>query len=323
MKTVQHHAVITSLEYVSPGCPPFKIALLLLDADRDCLHMRFRTDWTDLDDSALEIVSALSEDLMIKAQELGATALMDYLQNTLSNVLRVTESESINIADFETELDRRAQELLLGLGVPTMEGSAAGSSSSFFRTALRSLEIAKRKIARVVAFSKRADVGYAVASGTCVLAVLCTGVTLTQTKKPTQSHQTAAVQTPVPERSRLDGAENFVTSSSLLATPTVGTSAVSEPRKAKARRARYAPRTERRAPTQTFTPPSVLTSSPQVVAMLANNALIQTPTELIPPQFEEPSLAITPPPLERVGGVRRFLQAIVYPFKKVGQGLTD
>jgi len=322
MEIVQHRAVITSLEYVSPGCPPFKIALLLLDADRDRLHMRFRTAWTDLDDSALELVSALSEDLTIKAQELGATALMDYLQNMLSNVFRVTETEAISIADFEIELDRRAQELLLGIEFPSMEDSAARSSLSFFRTAPRSLEIAKRKIARGVAFSKRADVGYAVASGACVLALLCTGVTLMHPKKLTESRQTAIVQAPVPERSHLDGAENFVTSS-LFVTPTVGTSAVSEPRKAKARRARYSRRTDRRTPTQIFTPPSVLMSSPQVVAMLANEAPIQTPTELIPPQFEDLPRAITPPPLERIGGVRRFLQALVYPFKKVGQGLAN
>ncbi len=323
--TLHHRAEITLLEYVSPEGAPIKIGLLLLDVERECLHMRFRTDWAGLDDSAFEILSTLSEDLVMKAQEHGALALVDHLQSTFSNMLRVTEVEAIVVSDIEAELDRRAQELLPGVAFPPMESSAISLVSSFLRTALPSVEIAKRELARGVAFSKRADTGYAVASGACVLAVLCTAVTLTQTNAPTKSHKIAGVQALTPEGPGLDGAEDFATSSSLLVTPMDRMSAIPGQRRANERRARYARRTERRVPTptQTFTPPSMLTSSPQEVVMLAYDAPIQTPTQLTPPQFEQPSIAISPPPPERVSGVRRLLQAIVYPFKKVGQGLAN
>jgi hypothetical protein len=154
-----------------------------------------------------------------------------------------------------------------------------------------------------------------------VLAVLFTGLTLTQMKEPTESHQIAAVQ--ALESSRIDGAADFVGSSSLLPSPADVVSTVPEQRIAKARRARYTRRPEHRRPTQTFTPPSMLTLSPQRVVMLAYDPPIPSTAELTPPQLEEPSLTISPPPQDRVGGVRRLLQAIVYPFKKVGQGLAN
>ena len=195
--------------------------------------------------------------------------------------------------------------------------SSSSKIQAIFKTALHLLQISKRECAIGISTFTPVETGYAVASGACVLALLFMGVTLTRMNEPTGSHQIASVH------SRLDRTEDLVTPSSLLLAPPARMSAATGARRSKARRARLVRSAERSAPKQTFSPPRVSTASPQLVVMLAYDAPMQAPAELIPPQFEEPSLWISPPPLERVSGVRRLLQAIAYPFKRVGQGLAN
>jgi len=323
MKTIQQRGELTSLEYVSAGSAAITIGLLLVDVDRDRLHTRFRTDWTDFDESTVEIVSALTRDLT-RARKLSAGALINHLQNTLSHPLRITDRRTITLSDFEIELDRRAQELLPHIAFSSVKGAPLRSRSSIqtlLRTTLHYLRIPKRELIHGVPSRRLLEAGYAVASGACVLAVMFTGVTVTQTDRLTESPQTLREQT-FERSSILSSGESSVTSSSLLLNSPDRISAIPLERKAK-NRARYARRTEHRVLTQTFILPRKLTSAPEMVVLLPPDAPIHSIGELTPPQFVEPLLTISPPPLERVVGVRRLLHAILYPFKKVGRGLAN
>ena len=69
--------------------------------------MRFRRDLESLaEEDDLEILGGLSDDLARKAQELGAEKLFEYLENTLSASIRVTDREEVLIDDFRRTVDR-------------------------------------------------------------------------------------------------------------------------------------------------------------------------------------------------------------------------
>jgi len=80
-----------------------------------------RRDWNDLIPLAAEfdgapfadpgitdaeIFDALETDLAARAAELGARGLLDYLEDALSNVLRISEPRQILVGNFDRELAR-------------------------------------------------------------------------------------------------------------------------------------------------------------------------------------------------------------------------
>src|SRR5580698_9785384 len=96
--------MILSLEL--PGGGRMNAGVLLEDLSNDRLLIRMRRDWDEFAPEEAEVLSAMEYDLMSKAQEMGATRLLEYLQDTLSNTLTVTDPQDVVVGDFERALAR-------------------------------------------------------------------------------------------------------------------------------------------------------------------------------------------------------------------------
>src|SRR5580704_14476491 len=89
-----------------PGRGLVNLGVLLEDPQSDILHLRFRRDMDSLvDEEDLEVLEGLADDLARKSGELGAGKLFEYLENTLSASVRVTDREQVLVEDFSRELD--------------------------------------------------------------------------------------------------------------------------------------------------------------------------------------------------------------------------
>jgi phage repressor protein C with HTH and peptisase S24 domain len=95
------------LEVELPGQGILPAGVLLEDPSTNHLYVRLRRDWDKIagEDDA-EMLAALSADLNLKAGELGADALLTYLENTLSNTVRIGERSAVMVEDFDRALDR-------------------------------------------------------------------------------------------------------------------------------------------------------------------------------------------------------------------------
>src|ERR1700680_3859500 len=87
-----------------PGQGLVNLGVLVQDSQSDALYLRFRRDLGTLageaEDEDLQVLSALAADLEQKARELGAEALFEYLEGTLSASLRITDREPVLVEDF-------------------------------------------------------------------------------------------------------------------------------------------------------------------------------------------------------------------------------
>lgn len=116
-----HAAQLYVLELALPGLESEPAGVALLDAASDQLYLRLRRDWDQIVPRDPEIDAApiaepyvedsfvlahLEADLETKALEFGAGALMAYLEDTLSNVIRIAEPRQVLVGDFERELRR-------------------------------------------------------------------------------------------------------------------------------------------------------------------------------------------------------------------------
>lgn len=90
-----------------PGREIENAGVLLEDPVTDRLYLRFRRDWDRIaDEDDAEVLEALADDLARKADELGARALLDYLEGSLSNTIGVSDRQPILVDDFERLLNR-------------------------------------------------------------------------------------------------------------------------------------------------------------------------------------------------------------------------
>lgn len=89
------------------AAPPVNAGILLLDPAADRLHLRFRRDWQELvDEDNLEVVEALADDLAAKSRELGADALLQYLESCAGHTVRISDREPVLVDDFEAAASR-------------------------------------------------------------------------------------------------------------------------------------------------------------------------------------------------------------------------
>jgi phage repressor protein C with HTH and peptisase S24 domain len=89
-----------------PGHGAQPIGVLLLDPSADSLYVRLRRDWTEVaEEEDAEVLAELEDDLATKAREMGAMALMEYLENDASTGLRVSDREAVTVRDFEKTLN--------------------------------------------------------------------------------------------------------------------------------------------------------------------------------------------------------------------------
>lgn len=93
------------LEAALPGRAVSPIGVLLLDPEADALYVRLRRDWESLASAEdAEVLAELEDDLLAKAREGGGASVLAYLESTLSESVRVTDRESVQVADFDRKL---------------------------------------------------------------------------------------------------------------------------------------------------------------------------------------------------------------------------
>lgn len=94
------------LQLELPGAGRMNAGVLLEDRSTDRLWVRLRRDWEEFAPEEAEVLAALEFDLASKAQEMGASQLLQYLEDTLSNALIVTDRSDVLVEDFERALAR-------------------------------------------------------------------------------------------------------------------------------------------------------------------------------------------------------------------------
>jgi phage repressor protein C with HTH and peptisase S24 domain len=94
-----------------PGGGSQAIGVLLLDPRTDTLHVRLRRDWDSIaSDEDAEVLAEMEDDLLLQAREHGGAAVLDFLENTASNSIRVTDRERVTVRDFERKLSELYRE---------------------------------------------------------------------------------------------------------------------------------------------------------------------------------------------------------------------
>ncbi|MGH9612257.1 MAG: DUF3037 domain-containing protein [Bryobacteraceae bacterium] len=96
------------LEAALPGRETLNIGVLLADPSSDELYVRLRRDWASISDDPedIELLKALADDLELKSRELGAEALVGWLEDSLSNTIRISDRRAVIVEDFSLALDR-------------------------------------------------------------------------------------------------------------------------------------------------------------------------------------------------------------------------
>ena len=99
------------LQLAQPSKAVQNIGILLLDPGSGRLYKKLRSDWTAIaDPEYVEMLEALDDDFDMKIAELGADAFLRGLEDTLSNVLRITNRVDVSVSDFRRAVDRLYEE---------------------------------------------------------------------------------------------------------------------------------------------------------------------------------------------------------------------
>jgi SOS-response transcriptional repressor LexA len=93
------------LEAALPGRATETIGVLLLDPGTDTLYVRLRRDWEVFaSEEDAEVLRELEDDLLGKARASGGAAVLEYLENAVSQSIRITDREAIGVRDFDKKL---------------------------------------------------------------------------------------------------------------------------------------------------------------------------------------------------------------------------
>jgi SOS-response transcriptional repressor LexA len=96
------------LEVAQPGRRPLPYGILLADRETGELTLRLADLqlFDELDEQDLDFLEALPADLQQKGREMGGLGLMDWLEDSLSHFLRVSDREAIAYGDARETVDR-------------------------------------------------------------------------------------------------------------------------------------------------------------------------------------------------------------------------
>jgi phage repressor protein C with HTH and peptisase S24 domain len=95
------------LEAALPGRSPLAVGLILIDPASDRGWVRLRERFENLaDPEDAEVFAALEDDLRSRLSENGAASTLAALEDSLSNVLRVSERQTVAVDAFTRVLDR-------------------------------------------------------------------------------------------------------------------------------------------------------------------------------------------------------------------------
>jgi phage repressor protein C with HTH and peptisase S24 domain len=105
--TAPRSGVYALIEAALPERPACAIGVLLLDPETDRGWLKMREQHNDIatpDDA--EVLAALEHDFRSRIAEMGANAFLQSLEDSLSNVLRITDRQSIAVDSFTRVLSR-------------------------------------------------------------------------------------------------------------------------------------------------------------------------------------------------------------------------
>ena len=106
------------LETHLPGQPARNIGVYLVDPASDRLWLRMRQAYEGLaDPEDIEVLQALEEDIVTRASEMGAEAFLASLEDSLSNVIRVSGRQSVEVDAFSRVADRLCKQQLVVRGI--------------------------------------------------------------------------------------------------------------------------------------------------------------------------------------------------------------
>jgi SOS-response transcriptional repressor LexA len=116
LATETHPAQYSVVELALPGRRPIPFGILLYDPAGDRLYHRFRDEMGDLaDPEDAEVLALVSEDLTARIREQGGRQVLEWLEESLSNVLRISDRRPAAVRDFPFALERLYRDRVLGL----------------------------------------------------------------------------------------------------------------------------------------------------------------------------------------------------------------
>ena len=96
------------LEIAPPGKPPEPYGILLADESTDQLTLRLRqNEVADLEEQGLDVLAGLGADLLSKARESGATALIASMEDSLSGFFRISDRTAVTYTGAAQEMADR------------------------------------------------------------------------------------------------------------------------------------------------------------------------------------------------------------------------
>ncbi len=105
--TATRQGACSVLELALPGREPEPAGVILYDPETGRLGLRLRRDWYEIaPEEDAEVLELLEDDLRAKTHEMGPETFLTHLEDTLSNVLRISERESVLLGDFDRALNR-------------------------------------------------------------------------------------------------------------------------------------------------------------------------------------------------------------------------
>ncbi len=103
-------AHVLYLRVFLPGHPERTAGVFLLDTATQNLYFRIRDDWGEIvDPEDADVLSEMGNDFRRRATELdegGGAAFLATLEDQLSNVVRLSDREVIDVEDIRATLDR-------------------------------------------------------------------------------------------------------------------------------------------------------------------------------------------------------------------------
>jgi SOS-response transcriptional repressor LexA len=93
------------IEEALPERSPLPIGVLLTDPDTDRAWVRLRDRFDDLTEDT-DVFDELQDDLRAKASEMGAEALLGWLEDSLSNALRIGDRHAVEVDAFTRTAER-------------------------------------------------------------------------------------------------------------------------------------------------------------------------------------------------------------------------
>jgi len=96
----------TVLQLALPGEPLQNVGVLALEPATGQLLWRLRGEWASIAGEEAAVLERLSLELQSRVDQIGGSAVLEQLEDTLSNILRISQRRRILTDDVETTVAR-------------------------------------------------------------------------------------------------------------------------------------------------------------------------------------------------------------------------